>query len=119
MSPLEIAILAVSITAILAVFGYELLRDPLIGSATLPAPMHFALRICLGTVLAILGVIGVLLPVMQGWVFFVLAALVLFPQSRFAVKALEKAEPKVPRLVAWLRRRGVGVRDDGDTMRAR
>jgi uncharacterized membrane protein YbaN (DUF454 family) len=70
--------------------------------------MLFALRIFLGIIFIILGIIGSLLPIMQGWVFFLLAALVLFPRSRFAVKALKKVEPRMPRLVAWLRRRGIG-----------
>jgi len=47
--------------------------------------------------------------VMQWWIFFLLAALVLFPQSRFAIKACDKIEPKMPRMVAWLRRRGIGT----------
>jgi hypothetical protein len=71
--------------------------------------MLIILRISLGVVFGILGVIGSLLPVMQGWVFFLLAALVLFPQSRFAVRACEKIEPRMPRLVGWLRRLGVGM----------
>lgn len=78
--------------------------------------MMLALRITLGIVFAILGVIGSLLPVMQGWLFFLLAALVLFPQSNFAVKALDKVEPKMPRLVLWLRRHGIGKRRDHDTI---
>jgi hypothetical protein len=49
------------------------------------------------------------LPVLQGWIFFLLAALVLFPQSRFAIKACDKIEPKMPRMIAWLRRRGIGT----------
>jgi uncharacterized membrane protein YbaN (DUF454 family) len=73
--------------------------------------MIFALRIALGSVFAILGVVGSLLPILPGWAFFILSALVLFPRSRFAVKALEKVEPKMPRLVAWLRRVGIGVPD--------
>ena len=71
--------------------------------------MIFALRIFLGVVFIILGVIGSILPVMQGWVFFLLAALVLFPRSSFAIKACDKIEPKMPRLVAWLRSMGVGI----------
>jgi len=70
--------------------------------------MILALRLTLGIVFAILGVIGSLLPIMQGWIFFLLAALVLFPKSRFAVKALAKVEPRMPRLVARLRRWGIG-----------
>ena len=71
--------------------------------------MLFILRITLGIVFFILGIIGSLLPIMQGWIFFLLAALVLFPRSRFAVKACNKIEPKMPRLVARLRRWGIGI----------
>jgi len=71
--------------------------------------MLLIFRITLGIVFTILGIIGSLLPIMQGWVFFLLAALVLFPQSRFAVKACTKIEPRMPRVVAWLRRKGIGT----------
>ena len=71
--------------------------------------MLFILRITLGIVFFILGIIGSLLPIMQGWIFFLLSALVLFPRSRFAVKACQKIEPKMPRLVARLRRWGIGI----------
>jgi len=82
--------------------------------------MLVALRISLGIILTILGVIGSVLPVMQGWIFFVLAALVLFPKSRFAIKALDKAEPRFPRLVAWLRSHGIGIAHQGrDTIPTR
>ncbi|HEX2832849.1 MAG TPA: hypothetical protein VHW00_07530 [Thermoanaerobaculia bacterium] len=81
--------------------------------------MILFLRIALGIVFAILGVIGSLLPIMQGWIFFLLAALVLFPQSRFAIKACNKIEPRMPRLIARLRRMGIGVpRETRDTMPA-
>lgn len=71
--------------------------------------MLLILRITLGIIFAILGVIGVFVPIMQGWVFFLLSALVLFPKSRFAVKALQKAENRMPRMVSRLRRWGIGV----------
>lgn len=71
--------------------------------------MILILRLLLGIVFAILGVIGSVLPIMQGWIFFLLAALVLFPQSRFAIKACDKIHPKMPRLVAWLRKMGIGI----------
>ncbi len=103
---LELGLLIGSIAVIATVFSIAILRGR---SITLPAPMLFTLRIALGIVFVILGIIGSLLPVMQGWLFFLLAALVLFPRSRFAVKACEKIEPRMPRLVAWLRRRGIGV----------
>lgn len=67
------------------------------------------IRVFLGIVFLILGVIGGFVPIMQGWVFILLAVLVLFPQSKFAIKALDKVEPRLPRLVRWLHRIGVGV----------
>lgn len=76
-------------------------------SSTMPARMH-AIRIILGIVFVILGIIGSLLPVLQGWLFFLIAFLLLFPKTRFTEKILVKAQPKLPRLVGWLRRNGVG-----------
>ena len=71
--------------------------------------MRFALRITLGIIFIILGIIGGFVPIMQGWIFMLLAVLVLFPQSKFAIKSLDKIEKKMPRAVAWLRRLGIGV----------
>jgi uncharacterized membrane protein YbaN (DUF454 family) len=76
------------------------------------------LRIVLGIVFTILGIIGSILPIMQGWVFFLLAFLVLFPKSKLAIKALEKVEKRAPRLVAWLRKMGVGTAPAQSTIRA-
>jgi hypothetical protein len=109
MTPVEIALLGLSLAAIAAVFVTEALRGRGRVSAKLPPSMILFLRITLGIVFAILGVIGSLLPIMQGWVFFLLAVLVLFPQSRFAVKSLDRIERKMPRLVARMRRWGIGV----------
>lgn len=105
---LEHGFLTASILAMVVIFTAELLRRRS-SPAKLPAPMLFALRIALGGIFILLGIIGSLLPVLQGWVFFLLAALVLFPQSRFAVAACDKIEPKMPRLVSWLRARGIGL----------
>lgn len=109
MIALEIALLGLSIIAICGIFVTEALRARGRASAKLPAPMILFLRITLGIVFAILGVIGSLLPIMQGWIFFLLAVLVLFPQSKFAVKSLDKIERRMPRLVARFRRWGIGV----------
>jgi uncharacterized membrane protein YbaN (DUF454 family) len=113
MSPVELAVIGV-VVLIVAIASFVLLRRR--ASGKLPPPVLFILRITLGVVFAILGVIGSLLPIMQGWIFFLLAALVLFPRSRFAVRACEKIEPRMPRLVAWLRRRGIGVSDHTETI---
>ncbi|HVG25037.1 MAG TPA: hypothetical protein VND45_12830 [Thermoanaerobaculia bacterium] len=107
MRALELTLLAVSVLAIIAILVSAALRRR---SAKLPAPMVLFLRITLGILFAMLGVVGVLLPIIQGWLFFLLSILVLFPQSRFAVKSLDRIEKRAPRIVAWLRRWGIGVR---------
>jgi O-antigen ligase len=109
MTALELALLGLCILAALFIFLTEAFRARGRASAKLPPSMILFLRITLGIVFAILGVIGSLLPIMQGWIFFLLAVLVLFPQSSFAVKSCDKIERKMPRLVARLRRWGIGV----------
>ena len=109
MTALEWTLFGISLAVVTAVFVTEALRARGLTFSKLPPPMVLALRITLGIVFAILGVIGSLLPVMQGWLFFLMAVLVLFPQSRFAIKAVDRCEKRMPRLVARLRRWGIGV----------
>lgn len=106
MISLDHVLLAVSLFVVALILAAEAKRGT--RSAKLESRMIF-LRISLGIVFAILGVVGSILPIMQGWVFFLLAALILFPQSRFAIKAIDRIEPKMPRVVRWLHRLGVGV----------
>jgi len=73
----------------------------------MPARMLF-LRISLGILFFLLGIVGSVLPVLQGWIFFLLSFLLFFPLNRMTQKILVKAEPKLPRVVAWLRRLGIG-----------
>lgn len=108
MTPLELTFLGIAIATIAIIFALEIVRGRG-GFATLPPSMLLFLRIALGIIFAILGVIGAFLPIMQGWLFFLLAILVLFPRSRFAIKALDKVEPRMPRMVSRLRRWGIGV----------
>jgi quinol-cytochrome oxidoreductase complex cytochrome b subunit len=108
-TPYEVGFLIASIAAIVIIFVAEWLRSHLRHGGKLPRPVLLFIRIFLGIIFIILGVIGALLPVLQGWIFFLLAALVLFPQSRFAIKACDKIQPKMPRLIGWLRRRGIGT----------
>jgi hypothetical protein len=106
----ELGLLIGSVAAVAAIAAIAIvLARTIRRSAKLPPPMLLVLRITLGIIFAILGVIGSVLPIMQGWIFFLLAVLVLFPKSRFAIKACEKIEPKMPRLVARLRRWGIGI----------
>jgi uncharacterized protein len=102
-------ILGITVLALLGVTSVWLLQSHGKGRAKLPAPMLLVLRITLGIVFIILGIIGGFVPIMQGWIFMLLAVLVLFPQSKFAIKSLDKIEVKAPRIVAWLRRLGIGV----------
>ena len=111
---LELTLLTISVIAIVVIFVTEALRGHGRASAKLPAPMVLALRITLGIIFAILGVVGSLLPIMQGWIFFLLAVLVLFPQSKFAIKSLDKIERRMPRMVARLRRWGIGVHRESE-----
>ena len=112
MPRLELIILAVSGLAIVTIFTIELMRIP-----KLPRPILVALRITLGIIFIILGIIGGFVPIMQGWIFMLLAVLVLFPQSNFAIKSLDKIEKKAPKIVAWLRRLGIGVHRDDENLR--
>ena len=123
MQMLEWTSFGVALAVIVTIFVIEALRGSGPASTKLPAPMTLALRITLGIIFAILGVVGSLLPIMQGWIFFLLSILVLFPQSRFAIKSLDKIEKKMPRMVARLRRWGIGVpreeNKDDETIRPR
>lgn len=111
MTRFEIATLTVALLLILGLFAMEWWRGCPLASATLPLQVY-AIRMSLGVVFLFLGVVGSLLPILQGWIFFLLAILMFFPNSRFAVKALDKAEPKLPRLVRFLRRHGIGEAGD-------
>ncbi|HUP65279.1 MAG TPA: hypothetical protein VM557_08365 [Thermoanaerobaculia bacterium] len=70
------------------------------------------LRLTAGVFLLVLGVIGALLPVLQGWVFFALALMMFFPNHRLAEKAMTRLEPRLPRLVGKLRLWGFGRTED-------
>ena len=71
--------------------------------------MLLILRLTLAFLFAILGVVGAVLPILQGWLFFLASLVLLFPQSRLAVKAVEKIEPKMPRLARVLRKLEIGL----------
>lgn len=105
----EAALLAASLLVILFIFLTARRGGKPDISDKIPTPMFLGVRIALGIILTILGIVGSLLPVLQGWMFFLLAAVVFFPQSRFAIATLRKAEPKMPRFVGWLKKWGIGV----------
>lgn len=91
------------------------------GGSSLKMPGQMVvIRVTLGIVFVILGIIGGFVPIMQGWIFMLLAFLMLFPRTHMAEKILIKAGPKLPRTVRFLRKLGVGEeqRPHGDTMPA-
>lgn len=75
------------------------------------------LRLTVALIFAVIGVAGLLLPVLPGWLFMVLAVLVAFPRSWVSERALKMAEPKMPRLIVWLRKHGMGAAPARDTTR--
>lgn len=75
------------------------------------------LRVVLAVIFLVLGVIGLVIPVMPQIIFFAIAAILLFPRSRFAEWTLRKAEPRAPRLARWCRNIGIGAPPQRDTIR--
>jgi uncharacterized membrane protein YbaN (DUF454 family) len=66
------------------------------------------IRLSLAVVFAIIGIIGVFLPILQGWPFLILSFLMFFPRHRLAEATLLKIERRAPRLAGLIRRLGVG-----------
>ena len=61
-------------------------------------------RLLIAEICAIIGVAGLLLPVVPGWLFLFLVPLVLFPNSRLSRWALDHVERRMPRFGHGLRR---------------
>ena len=72
-------------------------------------------RLALGLTFTAVGIAGLVLPILPGWIFFPVAAALFFPQARFTNRMLAFADAKVPSVAAMLRRLGVG--GPRDTMR--
>ncbi len=64
-------------------------------------------RLSLGIFFLILGIIGLILPVVPQTIFLLLAAVLLFPKHPTVRKLSTKFGPRFPRLFALLRRFGV------------
>jgi uncharacterized membrane protein YbaN (DUF454 family) len=60
-------------------------------------------------------VVGLILPILPGWIFFPVAAILLFPRSRITARTMQTVDVKMPGLASMLRRMGVGA--PRDTMR--
>jgi uncharacterized protein len=72
------------------------------------------LRWSLGVLFILLGIVGALLPVLQGWIFFLLAFIVLFPDHHKVAEILDRGENRFPRLVRNLRKLGIGPEEEDD-----
>jgi uncharacterized membrane protein YbaN (DUF454 family) len=70
--------------------------------------MAYTVRIGLGVIFLFFGVLGAILPVLQGWFFFALAGAFFFPKHRWVHSGLGRAERHMPRFVRFLRRHGIG-----------
>lgn len=66
------------------------------------------LRLALALLFAAIGVAGLLLPILPGWLFFVLAFAVLMPRHRWTKAAVAKVERRLPRIARFLRWCGIG-----------
>lgn len=73
-----------------------------------PRRVGRTVRIILGILFFILGVVGSLLPVLQGWIFFLLCIAVLFPDHPRVVRTVRKTEQKFPRIARALKKMGIG-----------
>jgi uncharacterized protein YqgC (DUF456 family) len=67
--------------------------------------MKLAIRLILALICIIIGFAGLLLPILPGWLFFGIAALLLFPDAPLAQRTLKKIEDRFPssrRLIRFL-----------------
>lgn len=55
-------------------------------------------RLALAATSIVIGIAGLLLPILPGWLFFGIALLLLFPDAPLARKVLAKIEPRWPRV---------------------
>jgi uncharacterized membrane protein YbaN (DUF454 family) len=76
--------------------------------------MRRVLRLAMGWLLLVLGVVGLILPVLQGWLFIALGALLLSPDVPLFGRLVCWVEERFPRLRGTLQRfrNKVGREDD-------
>jgi len=61
------------------------------------------LRFTLAFISVLIGFAGLLLPILPGWLFFGIAAILLFPETPLARRFLEKIENRFPSTRRFLR----------------
>ena len=62
------------------------------------------LRFLLVLISLVIGFAGLLLPILPGWLFFVVAMFLLFPNTRLSQKGIAKIESRFPSVARALRR---------------
>ena len=70
--------------------------------------MIVIVRIIVAAICAAVGVAGLLLPILPGWLFFLVAWAVLLPRHRWTKKAVVTLEQRAPRMAEWARKIGIG-----------
>lgn len=60
-------------------------------------------RIAAGVVMFVLGIVGLVLPVLQGVLFLIISAILLAPYSRWVAKQLDRGERRFPWVAAKAR----------------
>lgn len=83
-----------------------------------PRPLRIAL-LTLGWALLVLGFVGGLLPVVQGWPFGVAGAAILYVESRWVQRKLRRWRQKHPRLERTWTRARTWLRERRKARRAR
>jgi len=58
--------------------------------------LNLLIRLTLAAVSVVVGVAGLILPILPGWLFFAIAAVLLFPETLFAQRVLRKIEDRFP-----------------------
>lgn len=62
------------------------------------------LRFAIIVVCLIIGVVGLIMPLLPGWLFFGVAALLVFPDAKLARKAVNWIAQRAPRVARVLRK---------------
>lgn len=65
--------------------------------------LTLAIRVGLALISVMVGIAGLLLPILPGWPFLGLAVLLLFPNTRFSQRIFTKIETRFPTTKRFLR----------------